>query len=217
MSNNIQNNIMNSLTKNDQFTNGENKNNQSNNQQNDINLLLYLVDVKKIIESAKSDKRFYKLLNLCIKYDIHLFNQYNESSSLLPIDQLLIQTNKKQSEMTKELSEKLMVLSTNGPVDSWLIDIENINSDYKKKFKDVEIIVYMLKNIYDDEILKTMCCVETKRQETTTNSSPYLSSSVNTNILNVNTLNTTSKSKTSLNEKKIGKEKNSKYIAVYSN
>jgi hypothetical protein len=216
MSNNIQNNIMNSLTKIDQSTNNENKNNEINKTQDNNNVLLYLVDVKKIIESAKNDKRFYKLLNLCIKYDVHLFNQYNESSSLLQIEQLLIQTNKKQSEMAKELSEKIMNISINGPVDSGLIDIEIINSEYKKKFKDVEIIVYMLKNIYDDDSLKTMCCVETKK-ETTTNSSPYLSSSVNTNILTVNTLNTTSKSKSSVNEKKNMKEKNSKYIAVYSN
>jgi hypothetical protein len=212
MSNNIQNNIMNSLTKVDQI-----KNSETNKLQISNDLLLYLVDVKKIIESAKSDKRFYKLLNLCIKYDIHLFNQYNESSSLLQIEQLLIQTNKKQSEMARELSEKIMNISINGPIDSWLIDIENINSEYKKKFKDVEIIIYMLKNIYDDESLKTMCCIETKKQETTTNSSPYLSSSVNANILNVNTSNTTSKSKTLNNEKKSGKEKISKYIAVYSN
>ena len=221
MSNNLPNNIISSLT--------TIKNNDLN-YDVDINNLIYQVDIKTIVDHAKSDKRFYKLLNLCIKYDIHLFNQYNDTSSLVTIDQLLIQVDKKQAELTKELSEKLLEISLKGPSDSWLIDIENINSQFKKKFKEMEIIIYILKHIYDDETLKKICCIEVKQNSLSNqNSSPGLSSSIavtQNSSTNINTNSTlglgiTGKSKNT-NEKKQNtnksdKEKTSKYIAVYSN
>lgn len=221
MSNNLPNNIISSLTV---------INNNDLNYDVNINNLIYQVDIKTIVDHAKSDKRFYKLLNLCIKYDIHLFNQYNDTSSLVTIDQLLIQVDKKQAELTKQLSEKLMEISLKGPSDSWLIDIENINSQFKKKFKEMEIIIYILKHIYDDETLKKMCCIEVKQNNLSNqNSSPGLSSSIavtQNSSTNVNTNSTlglgiTGKSKNT-NEKKQNinksdKEKTSKYIAVYSN
>lgn len=221
MSNNLPNNIISSLT--------TVKNNDLNYDVNNNNLI-YQVDIKTIVDHAKSDKRFYKLLNLCIKYDIHLFNQYNETSSLVTIEQLLIQVDKKQAELTKQLSEKLMEISLKGPSDSWLVDIENINSQFKKKFKEMEIIIYILKNIYDDETLKKICCIEVKQNSSSNqNSSPALSSSVavtQNSSTNINTNSTlglgiTGKSKNT-NEKKQNinksdKEKTSKYIAVYSN
>lgn len=221
MSNNLPNNIISSLTI---------INNNDLNYDVNTNNLIYQVDIKTIVDHAKSDKRFYKLLNLCIKYDIHLFNQYNDTSSLVTIDQLLIQVDKKQAELTKQLSEKLMEISLKGPSDSWLVDIENINSQFKKKFKEMEIIMYILKHIYDDETLKKMCCIEVKQNNLSNqNSSPGLSSSIavtQNSSTNINTNSTlgigiTGKSKNT-NEKKQNinksdKEKTSKYIAVYSN
>ena len=31
------------------------------------------VDIQTIVQNAKNDKRLFKLLNLCIKYNIHIF------------------------------------------------------------------------------------------------------------------------------------------------
>ena len=220
-------NIINSLSiiRNNDLIIDVNNNNINNNSIND-DVISYQVDIKTIIANAKSDKRFYKLLNLCIKYDIHLFNQYNDLSTLVKIENLLSQCDKKQTELTKQLSEKIMDISNTGPSVSWLVDIENINTQFKKKFKEIEIIIYILKNIYDDEILKKLCCIEiinknNNSTKTDSNTSPSQSSSNNNglnngptnNELNNNEQNnnssvgTTSKSKSSTNKSTTSKSK----------
>jgi hypothetical protein len=125
---------------------------------NDINDLNQ-VNIDTIITNAKNDKRFHKLLSLCIKYDIHIFNQCNNICTILDIDNLLTQSNEKQKKLAEELSTKISDISSNGPSNDWLIDIENIYIQYRKKFKDIEIIIYVLKNIFNDESLKSLCCI----------------------------------------------------------
>jgi hypothetical protein len=201
-------NIINSLSiiRNNDLIIDVNNNNINNNSIND-DVISYQVDIKTIIANAKSDKRFYKLLNLCIKYDIHLFNQYNDLSTLVKIENLLSQCDKKQTELTKQLSEKIMEISNTGPSVSWLVDIENINTQFKKKFKEIEIIIYILKNIYDDEILKKLCCIEiinknNNSTKTDSNTSPSQSSS-NNNGLNNNGLNNNGLNNNGLNNNEL--------------
>jgi len=146
------------------------------------------VDIDTIISNAKNDKRFHKLLTLCIKYDIHIFNQSNNVCTILDINNLLIQSEDRQKKLTLELSEKISKLSRDGPINDWLVDIEYIYIEYRKKFKDIQIIIYVLKNIFTDNLLQTLCCI--------TNTS----SSSNSN------------KQTNLKKKDI-----SKYIAVYTN
>lgn len=145
------------------------------------------VDINTIISNAKNDKRFHKLLTLCIKYDIHIFNQTNNTCTILDIENLLTQSENKQKQLTIELSEKILKLGNDGPTNDWLVDIENIYIEYRKKFKDIQIIIYVLKNIFNDNLLQTLCCI--------TNSS------------------STSKQLSNSNKKK----DISKYIAVYTN
>jgi hypothetical protein len=153
---------------------------------------IFQVDIKTIVTNAKNDKRFHKLLSLCIKYDIHLFNQYNDVCTLLSIDNLLLQANEKQKFLTKELSEKINEISKNGPVNTWLLDIENTYTQYKKIFKEIEIIDYVLKNIYNDKQLEELCCIKNTNNISSQNNTTNLSNTIspNTNLTNTNLTNT---------------------------
>jgi hypothetical protein len=187
MSNCLTNNMIIGLTS---IQNNENINYQSNDEE------CYEVDIKTIIFNAKKDKRFHKLLGLCIKYDIYLFNQFNDVCTLVDINNLLNQCDKKQQHLVKELGINISNLSNKQTSNTWFVDIDNIYIEYKKKFKDIEIIVYLLKNTFNDDLLKELCCVK----NTTSNSS---SISVSNSKVKKNKI-------TDKNEK-------TKYIAVYSN
>lgn len=176
------------------------------------NNLIFQVDIETIVMNAKNDKRFHKLLSLCIKYDIHLFNQHNDICTLLSIDNLLLQANEKQKKLTKELSEKINEISNNGPINTWFLDIENIYGQYKKYFKEIEIIDYILKNIYNNKQLEELCCIKNNQNSNSSNYSPnYVSTQTTTKT--INNISNTSKNQKIKNIKK----KQSKYIAVYSN
>lgn len=191
----LTNNMISSLTS----INNDTINNQKNIPQ---------VDIKTIVSNAKSDKRFHKLLNLCIKYDIHLFSQSSNICSLLNTDNLLSQCNLKQKSLTKELSEKINVISDSGPSIAWLVDIDNIYTQYKKKFKEIEIITYVLKNIYNDESLEKLCCI-TNNINTLSSLSPQTPTSTQIKEQTLSDANKKNKSDK--------KEKLSKYIAIYTN
>jgi len=146
-----------------------------------------IVDIETIINNAKNDKRFHKLLTLCIKYDICIFNQFNNKCTLLDINNLISQSIEKQKQYVIELSTKILEISLKSHSENLLVDVDNIYIQYRKKFKEMEIIIYVLKNIFNDDILQSLCCV------TSTSNSP-------------------SNSKQTCTKKDI-----SKYIAVYSN
>lgn len=187
MSSCLTNNMIIGLTS---IQNNENGNYHSNDEE------CYEVDIKTIIANAKKDKRFHKLLGLCIKYDIYLFNQYNDVCTLVDINNLLNQCDKKQQHLVKELGINISNLSNKQTSNSWFVDIDNIYIEYKKKFKDIEIIIYLLKNTFNDELLKDLCCIK----NTTSNSSSV--SITNGKI-----------KKTKISDK----NEKTKYIAVYSN
>jgi hypothetical protein len=149
---------------------------------------IYNIDIKIIILNSKTDKIFHKLLNLCIKYDIQLFNQTNNNCILYEIKNLLAQCEVKQKNIIDELSNKINELKLLGPSNTWLLDVDKIYTEYKKKLKDIEIIIYILKNTYDDTTLMNMCCSKINNSS----SSSYKQS------------------------KKLDNT-NSKYIAIYSN
>jgi hypothetical protein len=213
MSNNLTNNMISILTSVNNDLNEKIENDKS----------IYQVDIKTIVTNAKNDKRFHKLLSLCIKYDIHLFNQCNDICKLLSIENLLLQANQKQKNLTKELSDKINEISMNGPTNSWLLDIDNTFSYYKKLFKEIEIIDYVLKNIYNDQQLEDLCCIK-NIQQISSNSPDYNITSSTTKITNSyqndqtsqtdHTFQTEQKIK---NTEKNKKEKLSKYIAIYCN
>lgn len=176
MSNNLTNNIITNLTLINSDSNDE---------------LKYQIDLNSIVFNAKNDKTFHKLLTICIKYDIHLFNQSKDICSLLSIENLLNQINNKQKILTSNLSNELKNINS-----EWLVNIDNIYNIYKKKLKDLELISYILKNIFNDNLLQKLCCYNNEN------------SSDNTQSPNQKDITQTDKKK---------RENISKYIAVYSN
>jgi hypothetical protein len=168
--------------------------------------VLYQVDIKTIVTNAKRDKRFNKLLKLCINYGIQLFNQYNEICTLYDINSLISDTYTKQKILTLEMAKRIEKTSNiyDGDMEhiDILVEIDNIYSEYKKKFKDIEIILYDLKNIYNDNILTNLCCIKSN------NSSSSQDNELNNNILSLNISNSISQ---------VEQKKQKKYIATYSN
>lgn len=188
MTSNLTNNMINYLTT-----------NNVNIDANNIKDIAH-VDMQMIITNARSDRRFHKLLGLCIRHNIHIFNQSNEVCTILSVDDLLQQCNEQQKKLTKELSEKIAVISDTGTTNDWLIDIDNVYMQYKKKFKEIEIIIYVLKNIFNDNMLEKLCCIQ--KDDTDTQELRVSKEERNTS---------------DGNNKKNKKEKISKYIAIYSN
>ena len=206
MSNNLTNNMISSLT---YMSNNLASNNDSPTE------YVNKVDIKTIVSNAKKDKRFYKLLNLCIKHGIHLFNQYNEICTLLSNDNLIKQAEDKQRQISIEFSISVANISNKNDPGNLLADIETIYTGYKKKFKEIEVIIYILKNTYDDVAFEDLCCVKTNINQINTSSNSSISPSNMTS--SQTTISATVKTKSSETNKKIKKEKLSKYIAIYSN
>ena len=226
MSSNLTNNMITSLT------NISNNISSNNGIQNEY---INRVDIKTIVSNAKKDKRFYKLLNLCIKHGIHLFNQYHEICTLLSNDNLIKQAEQKQRQLSIDFSTVVSDISNNNEPSKLLVDIETSYNDYKKKFKEIEVIIYVLKNTYDDTAFEELCCIKTNintnnNSSSNTSISPSVISSsqtqqaineqthtVSTNSIVINSLDQSIVSKASETKKMTKKEKMSKYIAVYSN
>ena len=118
------------------------------------------VDINTIISNAKNDRRFNKLLGLCIKYDIHIFYQNNDKCVLVDVDNLLLQSQHKQKNLTKDLADNINVIYTNSSENGIFFDIESLYNKYKKKIKDIDLIIYILKHIYDNNILENLCCIK---------------------------------------------------------
>ena len=148
-----------------------------------------IVDLNTIIYNAKNDRRFHKLLGLCIKYDIHIFDKNNNNCILVNIDNLILQSENKQKKIIKDLADNISNLYNIGTVNGWFVEIENTYIKYKKKIKDIDIIIYILKNIYNNGILKKLCCISDVESE---------------KILKIK-------------DKNFKNEKPDKYIAIYSN
>ena len=210
MSNNLTNNMISSLTC---MSNNLASNNDSPTE------YINKVDIKTIVSNAKKDKRFYKLLNLCIKHGIHLFNQYNEICTLLSNDNLIKQAEDRQRQLSIDFSNSVANISIKNDSGNLLADIETIYTGYKKKFKEIEVIIYILKNTYDDIAFEDLCCIKTNINLINTSSNSSISpSNITSSQTTLETLSTTVKTKSSETNKKINKkEKLSKYIAIYSN
>jgi hypothetical protein len=189
------------------------------------------VDIQTIVQNAKNDKRFFKLLNLCIKYKIHIFDQQSDSHTLLNNNNLVDQSNEKLKELSKDLSKKINELSDVS--NNLYIDIDNVYNQYKKKCKDIELIIYILKNIFDDTSLKNLCCIYQNITSSYTNSikkNSEISESQDKSVIDENGEKNLEPKNSELAKKqksdkvdkddkcsKRSKNKLSKYIAIYSN
>lgn len=137
------------------------KNNINNYYKNIINSQYYnssKFDISSILFNAKINKTFNKLLNLCIKYDIKLFDIDNKNIWFIrSVSDILSLIIKKRHIYTIELSDSIKNLTTIQHQLNFIETIDNNVNEYKKKIKDFEILFYLFNNIYTDEELNKIC------------------------------------------------------------
>ena len=102
-----------------------------------------------------------------------------------------------------KLSKEIFNLTTK--TDSIFINIELVYINYKQKFKDLEVIIYILKNVYTNDKLQKLCYNYSNNIRNETTSSNKSNNDTETN------------KKTTDNKKSSDSKKDSKYIAIYSN
>jgi hypothetical protein len=202
-------------------------------------------DISAILFNAKINKTFNKLLNLCIKYDIKLFDidQIN-TWYIRPVNDIITLIINKRNIFTIELSENIKNLTKIQHQLNFIETIDNNVNDYKKKIKDFEILFYLFNNIYNDCELKKIC----NKDDNHNNNNEYIkiqekynnilkplsnyydksNNDLNDNNKSNNDLNDNNKSNNDLNDNNSNnnkvnrqlyllKPKNNKYIAEYSN
>lgn len=191
-------------------------------------------DIPSILLNAKINKTFNKLLNLCIKYEIKIFDI--DSSNIWyiqSIKNIITIINNKKNKLTLELSiniGKLVDEKINIYNNCILDNIDNLVNDYKKKIKDLDILYYLFNNIYTDEELKKICNMDNVNNDNNMDNN-YLVNNIlkpidnidnnnliinknespKNNIININKKNITN------NTIVIKSSKNNKFIAEYSN
>jgi hypothetical protein len=195
--------------------------NITKNSNNDINF-----DIPTVLMNAKINKTFNKLLNLCIKYDIQLFDNKNDLWDIRITTEILNDINILKKKNIIDYSQEIINNSTS---EKLIDDIDRLSNNLKKVLKDIDMLKYLFEDIYSHNELKKMCCIKFDD-----------SISSNETKTSVNTKNSTyikTSNSCELNDEKSGvieilefkndiedikikqyiKQKNSKYIAEYIN
>lgn len=167
-----------------------------NNIFNNEQLQLYInettyINIKKIITNAKLDKTFQKILKLCNKYNVHIFSKNEDNDTfwiINSIENINIQINKKSDILNNNYLTDMININDQ-PISVKIVLMDKLYNDYKKKLKDLELLLSLININYTDESFINLCC------DNLNNISPNNSSQSN--------------------EKK--EKLIAKYIAVYSN
>jgi len=193
-------------------------------------------DISAILFNAKINKTFNKLLNLCIKYDIKIFDIDNMNIWYIKsVNDILTLIIDKRNIYTIELSNTIKNLTTIQHQMNFIEIIDNHVNEYKKKIKDFEILFYLFNSIYTDDELKKICNKDTnnddnnneyiKIEEKYNNILKPLSNNITTDTLCDNNKDIDKKDSSDKNNKlspKVSmtyllKPRNNKFIAEYSN
>ena len=187
-------------------------------------------DISSILFNAKINKTFNKLLNLCIKYDIKIFDIDNMNIWYIKsVNNILSIIIDKRNIFTIELSDSIKNLTTIQHQMNFIEIIDNHVNDYKKKIKDFEILFYLFNNIYTDDELKKICNKDNNYVDETfhnnnNNNNDYIKieEKYNNILKPLTNINKDNINKDNINEKNIKqtyilKPKNNKFIAEYSN
>jgi len=124
----------------------------------------YYKDIDKneldtIINNCTINKTFYKFIILCIKLNINIFKKINEKWVLKSTRQLLTICEKHKKNLIKGYGFNILKYTLNDQNDKLIIEkIEDDLVKLKKNIKNLDTLIYILKNIYNDkESLKNMC------------------------------------------------------------
>lgn len=182
-------------------------------------------DISAILFNAKINKTFNKLLNLCIKYDIKIFDIDTLNIWYIkPVNNILSIIIDKRNKFTIELSDSIKNLTTIQHQMNFIEIIDNHVNDYKKKIKDFEILFYLFNNIYTDDELKKICNKDKNYVDNTfgDNNNEYIKIEEKYNnilkpLTNINKDNIKDDNEKNIKQTYILKPKNNKFIAEYSN
>lgn len=126
----------------------KNINNYCENINNNINF-----KISTLILNSKINKTFGKLLKLCIKYDVQLFNNNNNSYYIRDNKDILFDVINLKHKLVNKYSNNIIDKINN---EKYIDEMDNLYLELKKSLKEIEILKYLLGDIYNDNELKKM-------------------------------------------------------------
>jgi hypothetical protein len=126
----------------------KNINNYCGNITNNINF-----KISTLILNSKINKTFGKLLKLCIKYEIQLFNNDNNTYNIRDNNDILFDVIDLKKKSINKYSNDILICMNN---EKYIDDLDNLHYELKKTLKEIDILKYLLRDIYNDIELKKM-------------------------------------------------------------
>lgn len=121
-------------------------------------LELELEIIKTIINNCSINKTFYKFITLCSNLHIHIFS-YRNGNFILKRNHHLVSICKKMKEdIIKKYSYSIAEISQSS-IDSEkkIIEINGKHKLLNDRIMNLDDLIYMLEEIYNDETLTRMC------------------------------------------------------------
>lgn len=150
------------------------------------------IDINTILENK--DKMFGKFVMLCYRHNISLFKTVNSINILSTSIEMLNQCDIEQKKISLELSQKIADVANNEIKIKMRATINSLTTEYDKKLKEIEIIIFFIENKFNDDALEKICCAKPKKKREANKTSD-----------------------TDKQDKHDKQAKVSKYIATYSN
>ena len=126
----------------------KNINNYCGNITNNINF-----KISTLILNSKINKTFGKLLKLCIKYEIQLFNNDNNTYNIRDNNDILFDVIDLKKKSINKYSNDILICMNN---EKYIDELDNLHYELKKTLKEIDILKYLLRDIYNDIELKKM-------------------------------------------------------------
>jgi hypothetical protein len=122
------------------------------------------INMDKLKKTMKSNKTFETFILICSQYNICIFGETNGSWYLKSNEVLIDECKAKRHELYHNSMKHLGKLMRND-IDSIneRIQIDNISSELKKGIKNLDLIISLLKDVYNDKCLSKMTDQNKKR------------------------------------------------------
>lgn len=120
------------------------------------------IHFNNIKQNMKLNKTFEIFMNICYQYDISIFYSDGTTYHLKPNDELLNECKKKKEAVYQSSINKLSTLMKSDM--EWIDSktrIDKISDDLKNNIKKIDLLIYLLKNVYDEKSLSNMTKTKT--------------------------------------------------------